>query len=291
MNIKDTLDQLSIPNRGADHRHGRQGWVQIDCPDCGKGTGKFHLGINMVTGRAACWRCGRKYTPDVIARSSRLSQREAARLVKGAALAKPDKQKRTGRLVLPRGRVPLLKSPAHCSYLRGRGYDPEELVNYWGLEAITIAPRMPWHIFIPVHQYGKTVSWIARTIGTRVDRRYTAASEEEESVPHRELLYGEDYARHAIIVVEGPADVWNIGPGAVATCGLGYTPAQVNLMSKYPIRGICFDSTPSAQKRAGELADELSAYPGTTHIIQLDAEDAGAASRDEIKELRRYVLE
>jgi hypothetical protein len=108
-------------------------------------------------------------------------------------------------------------------------------------------------------------------------------------MPHRNLLYGEDYCRHTILVHEGPLDVWAVGPGATATCGTEFSPAQIRRIARYPRRGICFDSEPAAQTRARRLAAQLSLFPGETDLIKLDANDPGSAGAKELAELRGYL--
>ena len=103
-------------------------------------------------------------------------------------------------------------------------------------------------------------------------------------------MYGEDYARHSITIQEGPTDAWNTGPGAVATLGTGYSEAQVNRMVKYPIRAVCFDNNPIAQKRARKLCNDLAVFPGVTSNIKLNSEDAGSATKKEIYKIRKEFL-
>jgi len=63
----------------------------------------------------------------------------------------------------------------------------------------------------PSDYKGRIVSWTTRSISNQ-GKRYINASEREESVSMKTLLYNEDYARHCVIVTEGPGDVWRIGP-------------------------------------------------------------------------------
>jgi len=66
--IRDILEAEGVPHAGADHKHGRPGWVQVDCPWCGvAGAGRYHLGISLSTGASACWRCGRHDTAKTLA--------------------------------------------------------------------------------------------------------------------------------------------------------------------------------------------------------------------------------
>jgi len=192
-----------------------------------------------------------------------------------------------GRLTLPKRLEPL--GPAHKRYLRDRGFTPEALERLWQLQGIGPVGRLMWRVFIPIHLRGELVSWTTRTIGNG-ELRYVSASPEEESFSHKDILYGADRASSTIIVVEGPADVWAFGPGAVATLGVVVSRAQFLEMSAYPVRYICFDSSREAQKRAGELATRLKAFKGETYQVELESgDDPGSADPDEIREVRKLA--
>lgn len=293
MRVPDLLDKLGIRYVGQEHKHGRPGWVQVCCPWCDGGHQRYHLGIALGTATVNCWRCGRHRLGDALAAITGRSVADVLRLADGLDLRTDAAPVRPmGRLVLPGGllRLDHAEAAAHRRYLAGRGFDPAHLARLWGLGAIGLAPRLAWRIFIPVYLHGKVVSWTTRAIGDRVEQRYVSASAEEEALPHRSLLYGEDYCRGAVIVHEGPADVWATGPGAVATLGTSYNQAQLARLSHYAVRAICFDNEPAAQRRASQLARDLSAFPGETLVVQLEAKDAGSAHPDEIAELRQAVL-
>jgi hypothetical protein len=181
--------------------------------------------------------------------------------------------------------------PAHAAYLRGRGFDPDHIQNLWKIRCIGPGFRLAWRIFIPILYGGEPVSWTTRTIGDRNPRRYIGAKPHEEAVPAKSLLYGEDFARHAVVVTEGPTKAWAVGPGAVAVMGTGYTRAQVRRIAKYPVRAILFDGEPVAQRVAAKLVNELECFPGVTANVRLEsASQADRADRAEIRELRRRFL-
>lgn len=289
ISIRDVLLDLNIPTAGADHKHGRPGWVQVDCPWCSPNSGKYHMGISLTTGAAAGWCCGRKNTATVLAAICGRSYREVRERLDGAQMEAAPTRK-TGVLALPAGRGAL--GPGHNAYLAKRGYDPASVARVWGAEGIANAAALRWRIFIPIHHHGEIVSWTTRAIKPTEKQRYISAGLEQEAIPHKDILYGADYARHAIIIHEGPLDVWATGPGAVATCGTAYTGSQLHAMSKYSVRAVCFDNEPGAQRRARELANALSVYPGTTHNVTLETgKDSGEADIGEIKELRKTFLE
>jgi len=291
MTIQDILEAHGVPFAGPGHKHGRLGWVQVDCPYCGNETGKFHLGISLSSGASSCWHCGKHNTAIVLAMLTGKNSLAMRKAVDDAALvAAPTRH--TGRLVLPTGRGPLLGG--HCTYLARRGYYAGSVAALWGVQGIGQASgqwrHLRWRLFIPVHHYGEVVSWTTRTINPKEKQRYISASGEQEAIPHKSILYGADYARHAIIIHEGPLDVWATGPGAVATCGTAYTDAQVLAMRGYPVRVVCFDSSADAQARGKELAATLAAYPGHTYNVKLETgEDAADANPEELAELRKFL--
>lgn len=290
--IRDILIECGVPHAGAEHRHGREGWVQVDCPECGRGTGKFHLGISLSTGAATCWRCGRKDTARVLAELTGRTRASMRERVDGARRQAPTVRK-VGRLAVPACVGPL--GPAHHAYLVGRGLDVAQAVDEWGAGGIGQATgkwrHLRWRIYIPIHYHGEVVSWTTRSVQPGAERRYMSAALEQESVHHKDLLYGADYAKHSIIIHEGPLDVWRTGPGAVATLGTGFTEAQLVKMSRYLLRAVCFDVEPEAQRRARGLANMLSVYPGeTVNVILETGKDAAEADDDELIELRRAFL-
>ena len=278
--------------RHGEHHHTRQGWVQCDCPFCGQGSNRYHMGLPERGFAFSCWKCGKHSVVETVALLIGETEGKVRSLLKGIdqGPSRPAKAVETAcrkQLILPKGLGPLL--PPHTRYLRERGFDPESLQELWKIQGIGIAARLAWRIFIPIHSKDEVVSWTTRSISPEASLRYISASETEEKIPHKSLLYGADKAGSAICIVEGPIDAWAIGPGAVATCGIGYSPKQLAQMTKYSVRAICFDNEPQAQRRARDLADALSVFPGSTMVVRLDAKDAAEASRKEIKLLRKAI--
>lgn len=268
---------------GAD-RDVRHGWVGMVCPWCGS-SGKRYLGIRLADGYSSCWSCGRKRLGDVLTEVAKVPLGEAIEVARGVRKKLPGKVKKArGRLKTPTGVGPMLA--AHRKYLAGRGFDPGALEEEWGLRGIGPTGRCKWRVFIPVELHGTVVSWMARSIGTSKPR-YMSADPSCEEVPRGEVLYGAGRAGNAIVVCEGPADAWAVGPGGVATMGLNVSPVQFLEIAAYPVRVICFDSEPKAKLRAESLANKLKALPGETyHVVLETGKDAGEADPDELLELR-----
>jgi len=292
MDLSAILTELHVPFKMVgEHEHTRVGWIQIDCPNCSPRSNHFRLGINLAHGYCNCWQCGRLHLTDVLMEISQQSYHVVHELLGQTHWQRVAPKTRTvrGRLKLPRGIQEL--QPPHRRYLRQRGFDPDEIVRLWRVCALGITSELSWCLWIPITHNDEVVSWTARTIGDRSAARYINAKSTQETIPAKNLLYGADYARHAIVICEGPIDVWAIGPGAVAVMGLSYTRSQLVAMSKYPVRAICFDAEPDAQKRARKLARELQVFPGETHTVELESgKDAAEADPKEIEGLREEFL-
>lgn len=287
--VKSLLEVWGVPHVGAEHKHGRPGWVQVDCPFCGKGSGKYHLGISLTTKASSCWRCGKHNTALVLAT---ITGRKITQVVEALDLTgqTPPERPEIGKLSPPAGVCDLTRG--HLHYLRQRGLNPERVVQLWDVKGIANAARLAWRLYIPIYYHGRVVSWTTRSIKQNAKQRYISAGVKEEAVRHKEILYGADYAQHAVIVHEGPIDVWATGPGAVATCGTAFSEAQVAALSRYPVRVVCFDADMVAQARASALCRLLSPFPGVTHNVMLETgKDAAEANPAEIAELRATFLD
>ena len=287
MRFEELLREHDVAFLSEGHHHCRPGWLQIDCPFCGTGTRGFHMGYSLAGGYVNCWRCGPHRLHETVAELLHLSLKQAAALLGGLEKDKTRVVVQRGKLVLPRGRGPLLS--CHKVYLRSRQYNCKDLVRLWQVQGIGLASRLAWRIFIPIIHQGEIVSWTTRSVKDE-GLRYISAAPNEEILNHKDILYGEDYCRHAVVVVEGPFDVWRIGPGAVATLGTGYSRSQVRRLCNDPVRMVCVDNEREAQQRARKLVRLLEPFQGETYNVILSGKDAGSTDAEEIQEIRERFL-
>jgi len=284
MTLLEVLKEARLPYvEEGQHHHARSGWVQLrDCPWCGSQA--YHLGLSLSSRACACWRCGVQSTYATLIKlgvnPSLVQQALAGRLPARPQIAVEKK------LVEPKGRREFL--PAHRRYLKERHLDPDVIARGWNVQGIGISARLSWRLYIPVFGGGQVKSWTTRAIGSNVTQRYVSASPERDGGTNiKHLVYGLGQCHHSVIIVEGPLDVWAVGPGAAAVFGTAFTPAQVEQLASIPYRFICFDSEPPAQRKAAELARTLCLFPGVTSNILLDAKDPAEASAKELALLRQ----
>jgi len=289
MDFEQILKDYNVPYVTEGHQHARDGWVNLDCPFCGKGTHSYHMGYNIAFGYANCWRCGSHPLLHILIELTGLSANDCVKLLKQIDVHKIAVQEKPKGKYLPPKNVSNLQN-CHIKYLQKRGFDYKELRKLWAINGIGLSSELAWRIFIPVIYHGKTVSWSTRSISKdKSVTRYISAPLQQESLRRTDLLYGEDYVKNTIIVCEGFFDVWKIGPGAVATMGVEYSTSQLMRMVNYKKRYICFDSDDAGQSRAKKLCQTLSLYEGETHNIILDAKDAGEAGKKEILSLQKLL--
>lgn len=286
MRVTDLLAQFDVKTVSAgEHHHAHEGWIQMDCPWCGRGSGGMHLGYSLSGGHMNCWRCGRHSFLDFLVEVSGLPRSKCLGLLKGLApegLTAPINKR--GTLKLPKGLVPMGKR--HRRYLeQERGLDADEMERLWDLRGLGVGSKLGWRIFIPIYFQGRMVSWTTRALNDK-GLRYVAARPEEEELNAKHLLFGEDYCRGSIVVFEGHLDVMAYGPGSAATGGLAITEAQVARIAKYPTRVICFDKERIAQRKAASLCDALAPMAGRTILAELSRKDASEADAAELEELR-----
>ena len=291
MTFEEILEEHNIPTAPDSHRHARSGWIQIECPFCDERADKFHMGYNKAGKYVNCWQCGPHRLEPTFQLLFGVGWNEAMKLAKGINKERdaiPFKKK--GKLKMPSGCIMNELEYPHEKYLKHRGFNPDVIKQLWGIGCTSSISSVPLSIIIPIYHHNEIVSWTSRYIGKNKQiPRYRAAHATEESFPAKQLLYGAQYARYAAIIVEGPTDVWKVGPGAVATLGLSYTQDQFLAMLRYPTRVICFDNTREAQKVAENLKKDLSVFNGDTYNMVLDSDDPGCATKEEIKTIRRVA--
>lgn len=128
MDLRQLLDEQQIDYiEGNTHRHVREGWIGIqNCPFCGSDV--YHLGINLTSGAAACWRCGRLSLVQVLSQILRVTPSQAYRLIKGVRFERyVSRETRSGKLQIPKEVGDLL--PVHKKYLKSRGLEADSTAS------------------------------------------------------------------------------------------------------------------------------------------------------------------
>jgi hypothetical protein len=301
--MEEILKELGVDLAPEDHHHCTPNYLQTDCPKCSPGSKKYRLGIHRSGWRASCWVCGRLPLVEMLALlAPQSSLNDLQSMLKGivGVYPSPDQNNRFEGQVIAKNRPLNTVKPIGCGqllpihkrFLERRHFDPPLLIRDWEIEGIGLSDKYSWRLFIPVLLDKKLVSWTTRSCNHDHAIRYRSAESHQESIPHKSLLYGEDRCGTTCIVVEGPLDVWTLGKGSTCTFGIAYTADQILRIARFPIRIICYDNEPQAQKQAVKLCNELSIFPGTTlNVVFETGKDPSRAKKQEVQEFTKRFME
>jgi hypothetical protein len=299
------------------HHHATRGWVQTPCPFCDPNASGYHLGYSKDSGALHCWRCDKLDLWDTLAVFTGISDQEKLKGIYAeyatergnAGFQKELKKVRQKMIQPPSGICTTLRwfygncedpdaknnstiSPYHVRYLGSRNFNHWQLVEEWGIGATAqLGGEWAWRVIIPIRSRdGQTIAYQGRAISPGVKPKYKATDRDLWLEPPEQVLYGIDKIKgDSVIVVEGCPGVWRFGPGAVATLGIGWHQEQADILRHFRNRFICFDPEEKAQRRAEELAEALSIYPGNTEVLSGFKTDPGEFTDEEAIKIKREL--
>lgn len=283
-----------------DHHHCSKGWTATHCPFCG--SSNYHLGYNPYGQYLSCWKCGYHSVVAFVAKVIRADKGKVKSILKqycddSAPLVRRYKGKQTGtELKPPKGLGPLLDN--HNRYLIKRGFDPDELEFMYRLKGTGPVSDSGWkhRLMIPVLYEGEVVTYQGRDVSGKSDIRYKSMRTEDSLMDIKSTLYGLDHIEGSgfAVVVEGPIDVWRLGPPAVATFGTEFTLSQAKLLKNQKLVYVMYDNSakdPNAQRQARKLVALLRSLGSFAIIKEPGASDPGDLSPYEARNLMNYLRE
>jgi len=299
MDIVRLYQDFSITHKTEGHKHCRPGFVNTVCPFC-TGNPGFHLSYNLNDNYFVCWRCGWHPPVGTISKLLKMPIAETYHVIKQYGILsyltqtkKVDLKKK--RFKLPSNTEPLQER--HKNYLEKRGFDPTQLEKEWNLLGTSIFSRLDSlsyksRIIIPFTWNGEVVSFDSRDITNHHPYKYMACPKERELIEHKRILYGnQEKWKETGICVEGPTDVWRLGPTAFATSGIKFTTKQVEIIAtSFKRVFIVFDNDRQAQKQAKLLAADLRFRGVDVYIVDDIEEDPGSMTNKEAKYLIKCLI-
>jgi len=313
VNFLTLCQDYNIDTAGPEHHHVSQGWIGIHCPFCA-GKQNFHMGFNISKEFFNCWRCGPHSLRDTLERLTGQAfgtlwrkYGEGKSAPSPARKVKPRKEEKE--LVLPNGFTLPLRDH-HRRYLERRHFDPDELIEEWGVCSTSptavlrdgdMFSNFSNRIFIPMYWNGVLATFQARTLKSKAANnsdgrkisKYKACPSEMEGRSIRRILYRHpetvsDYG----ICVEGVTDVWRMGLHAFALLGTGFSEGQVALIAELYSRVVLlFDPEEYAQARALKMQLALRVFGVKVDIHSLpDKRDPAELNRQEVSMLVQGLL-
>jgi len=302
LNIRKFYEDRDIDYYEGDYpdKHCRDGWVQTECPRCGSGSGKLHLGCSEESGCFVCWSCGFIPALEAIRLFTGKSWTESKELLKryGGGGEKKKRHRKTAKekdidCELPKGTLNNFPK-RHREYLENRNFDPDKLIDTWDLHATGKKGSYANRIIAPIYYRNILMSYQGRDITGKSDMPYKACAMEYEKRHHKHCLYGLDMAlSESVLVVEGIADVWRMGIGSVCTFGIKFTEAQVLLLyHNFKRIYVLFDETEQqALESAWKLTQQLATLGREAEHITLGIDhDPGDLSDKDARWIMRELL-
>jgi len=307
MGIENLYLDYGVDIAPSNHKHYREGWVNVPCPYC-TGNAGYHLGFNTFGKYYSCFRCEGKPLVGTIAKLINVPWSKAEELVLTYKLFSSSSQKEyEGKLTkigTEKFRYPTDTHPMqshHRKYLMGRNFNPKKLERIYGLQGTgpfsriklnskdkDIVLKTSWRVLIPIYWQGSIVSWQLRDITGRQEKKYIVCPMEYERVHHKFILYclGGVLPKGGIgIWVEGVFDVHRVGPLAFSTFGITYTQEQLELIIRHFRRVyIWMDPDPQATRQAKKAEAYLRSHGVETCIIYTESDPADF-QQEEVDEL------
>ncbi len=256
IDLEKLLSASNIPFKTSGDVHCSEGWIQLQCPFCNDG--KYHLGWNILGQHFNCYACGSHPTWNalslVLHKPVSYVREYSNRFLLDRSVVPVRTREIAGECKLPAGSTDLSKR--HKKYLHDRGFVPEKLVELYNIKGTPAYAPIGQRVIIPIYWDGILVSWTARNI-TEEEPRYLKCPKDREALSCRSVLYGWTHSLRKAVVVEGIFDAWRLGPGAVSTMGLGFSPEQVELLSTLNKVFILFDNDKPAKRRSMDMAKRL----------------------------------
>lgn len=287
-----------LTDHGIEYHEASNGWLQLACPFCYKGDGKFGLGWSGTVFN--CFHCGRLDRLDTL--NALLGTEAGKTLHTLSQYTRGTKPRPAGSDASSTvaGGTTAVKLPygtgrmehRHREYLRNRHFNAERLEREWGLLGTGNLGSYAHRIIIPVYQGGKLVCYQGRDITGLSRERYKSCPDSEALVPIKDCLYGlEKVTSDSTIVTEGPTKVWRLGPGhAVGTWGANVTKKQVELLMRFRRLFIVFDEDEAGEENADKLARELVVLGTYCTIVTTGVRDVGDLKQEEADTLVQDLL-
>lgn len=274
------------------------GWIGVNCPFCGDQSN--HCGVNLDTKRYSCWICSESGTiAKLLGVLLKTTYSEANKIInqyRGFHYEAPIREL-SPEVIMPNHLTDLTKFGKR--YLKKRGFDPKYLVERYGIKESGMLSElkvgnMTWdfryRIIIPMIMNREIVSYTGRDWTGQQDPRYRNAPLEAGTIPTSECVYNLDTVTDRALIVEGPTDVWKLGPESIATLGVKFSHAQINVILKKKLKKVVLLFDSGAEQQVQLLANTIGPYIDDLKIFIVEDQDPGSMDLIEAHKLKFDLL-
>jgi DNA primase len=266
------------------------GWINVHCPFCRRDEG-FHGGFPESGDYFHCWKCGGHYIDLTIQKLLHISRKEYNEIIPQYSAevllrAKLNKKKpKAQKIEMPGEDL----NKAERKYLKDRRFDPDFLVQKYGIRGGGIVGEWKFRILIPMYMNHQLISFTGRDITGQQKQRYKNLEIEKSVMDPKTIVFNWDNAPGPKVgIVEGPMDVFRMGDDFICTFGTSVTSAQIGrIAEKYKEVYFLFDPEEDAQKKAQKNAELLSSLGVEAWVVDIENDcDPGDLSEYEVERLR-----
>jgi len=309
LDVLSLFDAIGV-NYATSGKNVTEGWVNINCSFCFDHGN--HLGVNLTSKNFSCWICRESGGIfKLVQKLTGFSNSAVGRLINEhikdsyQSYYVPE-TRRKFQVELP---TRCLDNPKkiHREYLESRNFNHKELERNFGIKYTSQISsflrsdgkrsNFSYRIIIPIMMNGKLVNFTARDVTGRADNKYKNCPNDDVVFHTKDCIYGFDLAGKGTfldmaVFVEGPTDVWRIGPGAFGLFGLKYTENQIRAIYQKELKKayILFDNEPKAQEIAGVFAKEIGAFIPEVFVIEPEGfSDPGSMNKKQLRELKQIM--
>ena len=250
-------------------RHKRSNFCNTVCPFC-TGNDGFHLGFNIDSGSAVCFRCKGKNVYTAVAAVLKVPTSKASEIIKKYSTGfiqhsfdgfKPEVDVVN---IEDMNLRPLVKY--HRKYLEDRGFNVDRLIHFFDLQSTGYKTKPFYHnnkIFMPYYLNNKLVTYTLRDIDvdtkqSRNRAKYVTCRKKDGLLPPNYFIYNFDNIRHRknmrTIFTEGPADCFKFQTCAGGLSGISFPPAQI----KFIINNFNYPVFILDQDEAGQIGSQIA---------------------------------
>lgn len=300
--IVSFLEDNNIPHKFSGKNIG-QDWVGFQCVFC-EGQG-FHGGVNLIHKNFSCWQCGMSASPPkLIKQILNCSWSKAYEIVKKYSsrdlLSWAEPPLVRGNSLRP-VRLPALTGPL-CGpgehYLSSRGFDPRAIEAKYGVKESGPLGDYKFRLIIPIYFNKELVSFTSRDYTGKREPAYKEQPVDKAIIPVKDSLYNFDSVKDKLLIVEGPADVWRMGDGAVALYGIKCTEKQQMILFKWWMhkqrrprkKKVVLLLDPKTRRPANKLYFTLTSFIRDIKIVELYGKDPAELTQQEAINLKAQIF-
>lgn len=303
--VEKWLESLNISVHHEGPNLNKKGnWIAIDCPFCPEGDNLQHLGINLDYMNYNCWKCPESGgIIKLIMKLERVSFDKCREIIETYSYSRIYKKTRLyeqldsefdDKISIVEMNFDTKLQPLHKEWLESRKFDPDYIFKKYKLQCSgSLGDKngnYQYRLIVPSFKGNQIVNFITRDVTNESKRPYINIPDEKAIIPCKSYLYNFQTVVDTALIVEGVTDVWRIGDGAVATLGVKYTAAQVNLLRSIPRRIVLFDAGKPEMVFAQKMAYDLSNDGNFVDVWEMFEGDPCDLSDNDVKHLRKEIF-